>query len=865
MKKYSMYLGALVLLVVFGGYFVWQYYQTNIEFSQSGATAKLQLVCGNTSCPGSSTSDNPKIKQAISCIDQKLNWKGKFSESITVDDDLAPHAGGACSLDGPTEINGVRLCAVYAFDAALDYVKARRAKAAAASCGAIGYLVDKNGDAILGGFLRPKSYSHLHLELKDSTDSCGCKWTNVSGPSSSPTPAASPTAIPSVSASVSSGPSTYPALPLSQIYPSKESLLKYPLTYLDASTVPAPRSLTENVFARFTTYGGQNRPGPTETISWSVSKIAWTISSGFLPQGLKLYTGIGADSSQKSSWAEVRGIPSQIGTFDFKLKATDSDGASKTQDYSIVVQAPKNAPMLSDGLLADCENKVDCIEGSKGPLNGFTKTNFLRPATINKVYGNTIRAFGMVLPLKWSVAKGALPEGFRFISEPDSFGLSFGAEKVTAPAGLYNFTIKATDSLGKTATKDYAIRVYSQNPLRLAIEAPWVGGGGEDKSQRFFNYYLPAGVVGKEYKAYHKDAFGSSDLSGDFTFKVFGGNGDYSLRLVSGSLPPGLSIVPMSCSLTSDRPCFNFKLSGTPTTQGNYTFELQGEERASSTVFVRREFYLAVRKIMPIKVYTQDETNWTFERYWNSSMVSETGKSLLYGMADRGFFVAFDTGGSSVPYSYSLSGSVPPGLQLKQDNKPISGGTAKGMIVARLSGVINSSAAGKTYDFMVIAQDSLGNYAQRRFSMFVKSMPPAMSWNASAHQGVSGTSPAGFFTPKSMNMYSAKPPMFQEGKTLSAVYGSSTLDGLYSEGAVVSRNSALDNSYSLKSGALPSGTRFENGLKVCAKEMSGGGCWHWFNLVGPLQKSGYYTFAIGAKDSRGYEEVEEFYLKVAPK
>ena len=90
MKKYSMYLGALVLLVVFGGYFVWQYYQTNIEFSQSGATAKLQLVCGNTSCPGSSTSDNPKIKQAISCIDQKLNWKGKFSESITVDDDLAP-------------------------------------------------------------------------------------------------------------------------------------------------------------------------------------------------------------------------------------------------------------------------------------------------------------------------------------------------------------------------------------------------------------------------------------------------------------------------------------------------------------------------------------------------------------------------------------------------------------------------------------------------------------------------------------------------------------------------------------------------------------------------------------------------------
>src|SRR3989339_410845 len=349
MKKKAFYIGVVVVVLGLASYFGWQYYQLNFGLSSSEAATRLTLVCGDTSCPGSPTSNNPNIKTAISCIDNR--WSGNFAELVGDIDSLPPHAGGSCKADGS------RACAVYALDVKIEYKAVSQVTRAANACKMVTYLIDKNGNAtrspsfFFGSFSVSKEYDHLHFELKNSTSSCGCKWVVT-------TPSPSPKLTPTPSSSVNPTPSpAFSELPLTDIYPSAESVLKHPIVLGE-----------EKQEITFTVAGGAKdyfyKSDKKEYIPSYNYK--WSISSGSLPTGLRM-EGYNNQLVIKPSFS---GTPAP-GTYSFTLKVEDKNGNFKTKPYTIKVEYPK-------GFYGVVASAVDA-----GVPTGFVDWNNLRAAVLN--------------------------------------------------------------------------------------------------------------------------------------------------------------------------------------------------------------------------------------------------------------------------------------------------------------------------------------------------------------------------------------------------------------------------------------------------------------------------------------------------
>jgi hypothetical protein len=122
----------------------------------------------------------------------------------------------------------------------------------------------------------------------------------------------------------------------------------------------------------------------------------------------------------------------------------------------------------------------------------------------------------------FSIVSGALPAGLV---------LNMATGKISGTptaAGTYSFTAKAVDANGSSDTATCTIVVVA--PVNLECAAC-----GASK-----------GIVGKAYSA---------------SFSVSGGSGTYTFSIISGSLPPGVTLTGATG-----------KLSGIPTAAGTYTF-----------------------------------------------------------------------------------------------------------------------------------------------------------------------------------------------------------------------------------------------------------------------------------------------------
>jgi large repetitive protein len=246
--------------------------------------------------------------------------------------------------------------------------------------------------------------------------------------------------------------------------------------------------------------------------------VTFAVTAGSLPPGLAL----GASSGTS---AVISGNPTQAGTFNFTIKATDG-GLTSTLAYQITITV-KGPP---DQLLCSAANGSFLSSG----------VCLLPDATVGVPYqqGQLVTSHGVGGAL--TVVSGSLPPG---LSLPATFAGS--GDTVSGTPGQpgvepnYVFTVQGTGDQGQPLYQAYSIMVDPNQPL--AINA----SGGTDLG----------GTVGQ---AFAQDFF------------VSGGAAPYTWSVASGRLPPGLTLQsPYGPRDAGD------ELAGTPATAGTYTFTMK--------------------------------------------------------------------------------------------------------------------------------------------------------------------------------------------------------------------------------------------------------------------------------------------------
>jgi len=166
--------------------------------------------------------------------------------------------------------------------------------------------------------------------------------------------------------------------------------------------------------------------------SGGVPPRGWSMGTGALPPGLSL-----------SSGGVISGTPTQIGTFPFTVKLTDSTPQTVTSDpLSIVVVDPLVVQSAGD----------------------------LTKGALNVSYSYFLQISGGVPPYTWQIASGALPAG---LSLDTNTGKISGTP---TQYGTFSFTVRGTDSQSVNVTSGTLRIVVDPAPLVLTTAGDLTGG-----------------------------------------------------------------------------------------------------------------------------------------------------------------------------------------------------------------------------------------------------------------------------------------------------------------------------------------------------------------------------------------------------
>jgi hypothetical protein len=240
-------------------------------------------------------------------------------------------------------------------------------------------------------------------------------------------------------------------------------------------------------------------PADTANTSYSQTIVAsggaggykYAVTAGALPAGLTLNTLTGA----------LTGTPTAAGTSNFTVTATDTTGNTGSQAYTLVVN----------------------------PAITIT-TASLPDGVVNTPYGQQINATGGTGGLTYTLSSGTLPAGLTLSATGAITG-------TPTAAGSSTFTVKATDTLNASTTKQFTLNIEQTVAVTPAT--------------------LPNDTVNNPYNQ---------------TVVATGGTGGYTYAVSSGTLPDGLSLNTTSGAIT-----------GTPTTTGASTFTITATDSSSHT------------------------------------------------------------------------------------------------------------------------------------------------------------------------------------------------------------------------------------------------------------------------------------------
>lgn len=205
----------------------------------------------------------------------------------------------------------------------------------------------------------------------------------------------------------------------------------------------------------------------------------------------------------------------------------------------------------------------------------------LPSATSGTAYSYTLTANGGVAPYSFARTSGTLPANI-FL---DASGLLHGT---TTALGTYTFTVQATDSLGCTGIATMTLNVCA-SAITITNGSP-----------------LPTGTQGVLYST---------------TLAASGGTAPYqNWRVVSGSLPPGLSLEAGTGLLT-----------GPPTSSGTYNFVIAVDDTSTlgtAVTLTNPSFETQNWNGIPFVPQTS-VTGWT---YGNPTLAGTSTNSQFYGI-----------------------------------------------------------------------------------------------------------------------------------------------------------------------------------------------------------------------------------------
>ncbi len=363
------------------------------------------------------------------------------------------------------------------------------------------------------------------------------------------------------------------------------------------------------------------------SITWT-----WAIISGTLPPGVGLTPG--------TNFATFSGTPTAAGNYSFTVQATEN----------IVTTAPT---VLTQSYTIQIASQL------------VVTTSGLAAASLGLSYSQPLQATGGVPPYNWaagssspsfvSSAGGVRRERARLAAAPVPSGglppgLTLSSSGVISgvPTQLGSFTFNVTVNDSSTtdeqfATATFTIVVNPASALNIITTSP-----------------LPGGNLGLPYS---------------IPLRAQGGAIPYTWSLVSGTIPPGLTLGAAG------------SLTGTPTQAGNYTFTLMVTDALGDTATATYSVTIA-------------------------SAFAITTPSLAAGEAGVAYSAQINVTSTTAPYTFSVTaGVLPAGLSLSPSSTTPAG---------TLSGTPTTAGS---YTFTIAAGDNASHTASQSYTLVIGPAP----------------------------------------------------------------------------------------------------------------------------------------------
>lgn len=428
------------------------------------------------------------------------------------------------------------------------------------------------------------------------------------------------------------------------------------------------------------------------------SDYTWSVSQGTLPDGITLV-------AQGTPSTTLSGTSTEAGTFDFQVTVTDSDGNTGTRDLTLEIVEPIaiTTATLPGGREGGVYFGPITASGGAGTGYQWSVIQGALPAGLSLSAMGTPTATVSGSPTEWgtfdfrvrvteplgtsaeadlTIALLPMPVMISTATVPQGTALSpYAAVITTVNGSLMGYTWTATGALPPGLTLDpTGTPPFTSIAGTPPVPGTWTatitvtdGAAGDSDSRRFTFEILPPPIT-IDTTALPAPTYGTP-YSASLT--ASGGSGaGFAWSVVSGTLPPGLSLDPAGTPSTV--------LSGFPTAAGSFTFTVQVQDSFGTaasqqySVDVSRDLVIGTRRLPDV----------TAGKSYSAPLVA--------------------AGGTGLGYTWTVTqGALPTGLVLG------AGGTPDTI----LAGTTNATGL---HQFTVQVTDSAGNTASAVYRLNVR-------------------------------------------------------------------------------------------------------------------------------------------------
>ncbi len=450
-------------------------------------------------------------------------------------------------------------------------------------------------------------------------------------------------------------------------------------------------------------------------------------------------------------------------------------------------------------------------------------TETLPDGTKDRSYTATLAAERGSGAVSWNITNGRIPPGIELNA---STGAMTGTPTV---AGTFPLTIRATDTAGLFDEQRLSVRI---NPAPIP--------------PRITNTTLPEGTAGSRYST---------------TLAATGGTGAPKWSVVSGALPPGLSLNEVTGAIT-----------GTPTTEGTSKFTV----RATDTIPLTGEKALSITinpAPRPPTITTPTLPNGTASARYNQTLTATGGTgavtwSVSAGSLPPGLTLNKTTGGITGtpttvgPFSFTVRATDTIPLS---NEKPLSITIVDAPVPPEINTTtLPGGRVGDSYSATLAATSRNGAVTWRVTT--TGTLPPGLNLNGStgAITGTPTTVGTFDFTVRATDALGLtdeqalailindkpNPPVI----TTTSVPGGTVGKGYQAEVNTVGGTG--DITWSIAGGTLPPG------LDLRGKNILG--IFNIGEIAGTPKTDGTYNFTVRATDTQGLSDSQEFSITIAP-